>query len=122
MTSPGGGKELHVSRDELSATVAARHELGHEYESALVDSLADRVEQVVQARVQAHMAHQPPSAPPASSLTATHRMVLAAVSLGTAIPLTAIAAGMTGVAGVAIVWGGIAVVNVAAAMGPRRWR
>src|SRR5262245_28503753 len=121
MTS-SGGKELQVSREELSATVAARHELGHEYESALIDSLADRVEQVVEARVQAHIARQPPSAPPATTLTATHRLVIAGTSLVAAIPLTAIAAAGGGVAGIAIAWAGIAAVNVAVALGPRRWR
>src|SRR5262245_42931542 len=90
MTS-SGGKELQVSREDSSATVAARQELGHEYESALVDSLADRVEQVVQARVRAQLAKQTPPAPPSATLTATHRLVIAGTSLVTAIPLTALA-------------------------------
>ena len=109
-----------MSRDELSATMAARQELGHEYETALVDSLADRVEQVVQARVQAQLAQQAVPPPPSASLTATHRLVIAGGSLVAAIPLTAIGGVNAGGTGILLVWLGIAVVNVAAALGPRR--
>jgi len=108
-----------IPREELSATLAARRELGPEYDTALVESLAERVEQVVQARVAAQQVVAPP-APPASStaLSAGQRVAIAAISLGIAIPCLAIAGDVAGVAGVAITWAGIAVVNVAAAISP----
>jgi hypothetical protein len=116
-----------IPREELSATLAARHELGPEYDTALVDSLADRVEQVVQARVAAQQvaAPQPVASAPASSaaLSAGQRLAVAAISLGVAIPCVAIAGGEAGVAGVVVTWAGIAAVNLAAAInlgrGPR---
>jgi hypothetical protein len=109
-----------IPREELSATLAARHELGPEYETALVDSLAERVEQVVQARVAAQQvaAPPPPAQAPPMALTPAHRVAIAAISLGVAIPITAIAGDAAGVAGIAITWAGIAVINVAAAISP----
>jgi hypothetical protein len=109
-----------IPREELSATLAARHELGPEYDAALVESLAERVEQVVQARVAAQqvVASPPPAPMPSAALTPAHRVAIAAISLGVAIPCTAIAGDVAGVAGVAITWAGIAVINVAAAISP----
>jgi hypothetical protein len=40
-----------IAKDEAEAVVAARHELGPSYDAALVESFAERIEQVVQARV-----------------------------------------------------------------------
>jgi hypothetical protein len=128
VTGGQGGGEL--SRDELSATVAARHELGPEYDTALVDSLADRVEQVVQARVDAQLAQQrvpPPTVvtgppPPSMSLSPGQRVAVAAVSLGVAIPCLAIAGDAAGVAGVVATWVGIVAVNVAAGISVGRGR
>jgi hypothetical protein len=108
-----------IPREELSATLAARRELGPEYDTALVESLAARVEQVVQARVAAQQVAAPPPARASStSLSAGQRVAIAAISLGVAIPCLAIAGDVAGVVGVAITWAGIAVVNVAAAISP----
>jgi hypothetical protein len=108
-----------IPREELSATLAARRELGPEYDTALVESLAERVEQVVQARVAAQQVAAPPPPPaPSMALSAGQRVAIAAISLGVAIPCMAIAGDVAGVAGVAITWAGIAVVNVAAAISP----
>jgi hypothetical protein len=116
-----------LSRDELSATVAARQELGHEYEPALVDALAERVEQVVQGRVRAELQARPAAATPTPvvvqqpPLPAWARVSIAGASLTAAIPCTILAAIYTGVAGVAIVWVGVAIVNLAAGL-PRSFR
>jgi hypothetical protein len=108
-----------IPREELSATLAARRELGPEYDTALVESLAERVEQVVQARVAAQQVAVPPPAQASSTaLSAGQRVAIAGISLGVAIPCLAIAGDVAGVAGVAITWAGIAVVNVAAAISP----
>jgi hypothetical protein len=114
-----------IPREELSATLAARHELGPEYDAALVDSLADRVEQVVKARVAALQVAAPPP-PPAqvasTALSAAQRVAVAAISLGIAIPCIAIAGDAAGVTGVIVTWAGIAAVNVAVAINPGRGR
>jgi hypothetical protein len=121
MSDPGA----EVSRDELRATLAARQELGGEYEPALVDALAERVEQVVQARLAAEMSKGERRAPaqagptPPGAMPWQGRMAVALTSLGIGIPLTAAAAFYGGVAGLAIAWAGIAAVNVAVALGPR---
>ena len=112
-----------IPREELRATLAARHELGPEYDTALVESLAERVEQVVQARVAAQQVAPPaPAQGPSSALSPGMRVAVAAISLGVSIPCLAIAGDVAGVAGVAITWAGIAVVNVAAAISPGRGR
>jgi hypothetical protein len=113
--------EALVSREELSATVAARRELGPEYEGALVDGLAERIEQVVRARVEANLT-RPPAIAPATAIPPAGRIAIAVISLGVAIPITAVAGGEGGVAGIAIAWAGIAIVNVAAAVSSARGR
>ena len=114
-----------IPREELSATLAARHELGPEYDAALVDSLADRVEQVVKARVAAQQLATPPPAAvqaPSSALSPGQRLAVAAISLGVAIPCLAIAGDVAGVTGVVVTWAGIAAVNLAVAINPGRGR
>jgi len=115
-----------IPREELSATLAARQELGPDYESAPVDSLAERVEQVVKARVAAQQLAAPPAPVPVSAppmtLSPGQRVAVAAISLGVAIPCLAIAGDVAGVTGVVVTWAGIAAVNVAAAISPGRGR
>jgi hypothetical protein len=109
-----------IPREELSATLAARQELGPEYDSALVDSLAERVEQVVKARVAAQQVTTPAPALPSTGLSSAQRVAVAAISLGVAIPCLAIAGDVAGIAGVVVTWVGIAAVNVAVAINPGR--
>jgi hypothetical protein len=111
-----------IPREELSATLAARQELGPEYDTALVDSLAERVEQVVKARVAAQQVTTPAPAPAGQSmvLSPAQRLAVAAISLGVAIPCIAIAGAAAGVTGVVVTWAGIAAVNVAVAINPGR--
>ena len=85
-------------REELSAALAARQELGHEYEPALIDSLAERVERVVEARVEARLASRPGSLPPAG-LSPGLRLG----SMRLAIPCSAIAGDVEGLAGIVVV-------------------
>ena len=105
-----------IERSEIEATLAARHELGAEYDDAFVDQLAERVEQVVQARVAA-------SAPAVLDDDAGSRQfVIGLVSLGTGIPITGIAAAAADLPGVVAAWVGIIGVNVAHALSHRRRR
>jgi hypothetical protein len=72
------------TRQEVAATLAARRELGPDHDDALIAGFLERVENI-----------------------------LALVSLGAGIPISAIAASLTGLVGLAIVWAGIVGVNVA---------
>lgn len=112
-----------VPRDELRATLAARQELGPEYDTALVESLAERVEQVVQARVAAQQVAVPPPqviAAPSAALGPRERIALALGTMVLAIPCSAIAGDVGGTVGLAFVWVGVVLVNVAAGISPGR--
>lgn len=115
-----------VARDELAATLAARQELGPEYEQALVESLAERIGTTIDARIEARLsaARQAMAAPqtqaPQPAQPDRSYFVLAIASLGMGIPLTAIAGGIAGVPGLVIAWAGIAAVNLAYSLRSRR--
>jgi hypothetical protein len=109
-----------VPRDEAEASLAARHELGPEYEPAIVDAFVDRLDKAIDARVAEQVAeHLGPSrrAPDNNG-----NLALAIVSLGCGIPITAIAGGTADLAGILVAWAGIAVVNISYAVSgrPRR--
>jgi hypothetical protein len=110
------------AKDELEATLQARRELGPAYDDALVESFLDRIEQQVQARVDQRLAERGGGrSSKAQEDAGTRQFVLGIISLGTGIPITAIAGGGDGgVAGVLVAWLGIASVNVAHALGSRR--
>ncbi len=105
-----------LPREELAAALAARRELGTEYEPALVESFLDRVDQTIDRRIQARLAEQASQAPPGP----TAQFWLGITSVGAGIPITAIAGGTNGLSGLLVAWGGIAVVNLAYAIGTRR--
>jgi hypothetical protein len=88
--------------------VGARQELGAEMEPAVVDAFLDKVERAVDARVAAEAAKKHYESDSDGS-----SFVLAIVSLGTGIPITAIAAGTAGVQGMIVAWAGIVGVNLA---------
>ncbi|MEW2118681.1 hypothetical protein AB0945_26510 [Streptomyces sp. NPDC005474] len=107
-------------KKELSATLHARRELGGEYESALVDSFLEKVDQridgSVERRVRRLLAEQQmvaarDSRGPKSTDTFGERFGFAIVSLVLAIPLSAIGGAMAGLPGLIVAWGGIVGVN-----------
>jgi hypothetical protein len=105
-------QEMHRElRRDAAAALAARHELGQEYDQQLVESFADRIEAEVAKRSSA------PAPGPAKDRAAVYAMTLAF-----GIPLTAIAGGIGHLPGLAIAWAGIAASNVAYALGDRRKR
>lgn len=112
----GDGLEHH----DIEAALAARSELGPAYEPAIVESLAEKIEAAIETRVDARVA-QGHKSEHLDAQRGEHQMVLGIVSLGTGIPITAIAQG-EGLAGVLIAWTGIAAVNVAHALQGRRRR
>ncbi|WP_189145583.1 hypothetical protein [Streptomyces lacrimifluminis] len=117
-------------KKELSATLQARRELGEEYESALVDSFLEKVDQridgSVERRVRRQLAEQQmvvarDSRGPKPTDTFGERFGFAIVSLVLAIPLSAIGGGVAGFPGLLVAWGGIVGVNAFQAAGSSAW-
>ncbi|MGW1531315.1 hypothetical protein [Streptomyces aureus] len=108
-------------KKELDATLHARRELGEEYESALVDSFLEKVEQrldgAVDRRVRRRLAEQQMvvargARSPQSADSWGERFGFGIVSLVLAIPLSAIGATQANLPGLLVAWGGIVGVNV----------
>jgi hypothetical protein len=99
-----------ITRDDVESAVAARQELGAEMEPAVVDAFLDKVERAVEARAAADEAERKHRGGSSGDGTS---FALAIVSLGTGIPITAIAADAGGVQGMIVAWAGIVGVNVA---------
>ncbi|MFD9005397.1 hypothetical protein ACFV0T_31360 [Streptomyces sp. NPDC059582] len=112
-------------KKELDATLHARRELGEDYESALVDSFLEKVDQridgAVERRVRRQLAEQQmTTARGARTPRATDswgdRFGFGIVSLVLAIPLSAIGAGTAHLPGLIASWIGIVGVNVVQAV------
>jgi hypothetical protein len=106
--------EARITREDVESAVGARRELGSELEPEIVDAFLERVERSIDARASeraraSHRARRDPG----------QTLALSIVSLGTGIPITAIAAEQGGVLGIALAWAGIAAVNVANAWASR---
>jgi hypothetical protein len=108
------------TRRDIEAALAARRELGPEYQDPIAAGLAERVEQLAairtaelrhQAQIQEREANEERS-------TRGQRLALAIVSLGVGVPITGIAASTVepAVVGVLISWAGIVGVNIAAGL------
>jgi hypothetical protein len=100
-----------ITREDAESALAARIELGRELEPELADAFADRIERAIDARVEQRVAAAR-RAKYEDSIDGS-RLALAIVSLGTGIPITAIAAEQGGVAGIVVAWLGIVGVNAA---------
>ncbi|MBG0822944.1 hypothetical protein HS048_19605 [Planomonospora sp. ID91781] len=122
----GNVQENHDIRQDMRATLDARRELGPEYETALVESFVERLDATIAARVRAevHATGSAPYGPPPKKQrrSGDSSATIALGSLGIGIPLTGIAAGEAGVAGLLLAWGGIIAVNLAHALGGWRRR
>lgn len=81
--------------DELAASLAARRELGPDYDAAFVEAVAERIERAM-------------------------ALTVIGVSLGVSIPTSAIAADQAGPAGLTVVRVALVLINVAFAPRPRR--
>ncbi|MEW2549240.1 hypothetical protein AB0910_26305 [Streptomyces sp. NPDC047002] len=118
-------------KKELNATLQARRELGEEYDSALVDSFLEKVEErldtTVDRRVRRELAEQQLVVARGASHPRTQdgfgeRYGFGIVSLVLAIPLSAIAALNTGLPGLTVAWLGLVAVNVVQSARFRPWR
>ncbi|GAB7108882.1 hypothetical protein JCM4814A_71960 [Streptomyces phaeofaciens JCM 4814] len=112
-------------KKELDATLQARRELGEEYESALVDSFLEKVDQridgAVERRVRRQFAEQQmvaarDSRSPRATDSWGERFGFGIVSLVLAIPLSAIGAGTGHLPGLIVSWIGIVGVNAVQAV------
>ncbi|MFI5571138.1 hypothetical protein ACIA6T_28095 [Streptomyces sp. NPDC051740] len=108
-------------KKELDASLQARRELGEEYESALVDSFLEKVDQridgVVERRVRRQFAEQQmtvarDSRSPQATDSWGERFGFGIVSLVLAVPLSAIGGGVGDLPGLLVAWLGIVGVNV----------
>jgi len=92
-----------VEPQDLEAALAVRRELGHDYEPALVESFVERIESAVAARVDAQVEQMRRE----EKADRRAQLTLGIVSLGTGIPITAIAGALgDGIAGVVVAWPG----------------
>ncbi|GAA1532080.1 hypothetical protein GCM10009730_46700 [Streptomyces albidochromogenes] len=108
-------------KKELDATLHARKELGDDYESALIESFLEKVEQrldsTVDRRVRRQLAEQQMvvarggGKPPRSESSFGERFGFGALSLVLAIPLSAIGVANAGIEGLVVAWLGIVGVN-----------
>ncbi|MFC5636529.1 hypothetical protein [Streptomyces bullii] len=108
-------------KKELDATLQARRDLGEEYESALVDSFLEKVDQridgAVERRVRRQLAEQQlatarDSRAPQATDSWGERFGFGIVSLVLAVPLSGIGGGVAGLSGLLVAWAGIVGVNV----------
>ena len=114
-----------LSPDEIRAAAAIHHELGPDYQTAVVDSFLEKVGREIDARVDARLQAnaRPPAAAPATPYrTSSDRgqIFLAVASIALGIPITAIVLAVgthpAGLAGLLIVWAAIAAINIAYAV------
>jgi len=104
-------------RKDLRAAVAARQELGPEYEDEIIEGFLERLD--AQRRTTALPEPvQPPAHP--SRERDPGGLALSIVSVSVAIPITAIAANTTGLVGVVVSWAGLVGINLARSLGRRR--
>ncbi|GAA2829307.1 hypothetical protein [Kribbella solani] len=113
-------------RKDLRAAVAARQELGPEYEDEIIDSFLAKLDQRDVHRRAGLLPEAMPDRPdqpvrrPMSRETDPGGLALAIVSIVAAIPITAISASMMGKFGVLICWAGLVGINYARAIARRR--
>ena len=111
--------EDDVERSEIEAVLETRRELGGSYDAELVDAFAERVERAIATRSGAVSTRDKQQAKLVRE-AGQRQMVLGFVSLGTGIPITAIAGGTADLPGIIVAWAGIVGVNLAHAVQSRR--
>lgn len=109
-----------LPRDDLAAALAARRELGPDYDAAFLEKVVDRLDSSIEARVDARLGRYPVQESPQAKKDRSSRAPIAIVSLLVSIPLSAIAAVNAKGAGLAIVWLALVVINVGYAVTSRR--
>ncbi|HEU4949024.1 MAG TPA: hypothetical protein VFT31_17885 [Kribbella sp.] len=98
------------TRKDLRAAVAARQELGPDYEPEIIDAFLEKLDARLAARDVVPTQHP---AQPATGTGDPGGLALAIVSVAAGIPITAIAAENGGVFATIICWGGLVGINLA---------
>ena len=93
-----------VPRDELQATIEARREVGADMEPALIDGFVERIEQ--------RLAGRKEESEQALKRKRDHQKEMVLGAMGISVPLLAIAAIFTGLAGVIVVCAAVALIAV----------
>jgi hypothetical protein len=99
--------ERTVARDELEAAIEARKELGAEMEPAVIDAFVERIERRLTERAGA--------SEQALKRKRDHQKEMVLGAMGISVPLFALAAIFTGLAGVLAVCAVLAVIAIASA-------
>jgi hypothetical protein len=102
--------EPAVPKDELQAAIGARRELGEELEPAVIDAFVERIER--------RLAERGSGSERALKQRRDHQKEMVLGAMGISIPLMAIAAIFTGLAGVLAVCAALAVIAVVSARAP----
>jgi hypothetical protein len=114
MTTP------RLPREDLTAAMAARRELGPDYDDVFIETVVDRIEETLDARAAAPR-HRPRPAPePRRGGERDHSLAMAVLSLLAAIPLSAIGVVNAGLPGLLFAITGIVLVNLTYTFRPRR--
>jgi hypothetical protein len=100
--------QTELPREELTAAVETRRELGQDLEPHVIDGFLERVGHAIDERVDERLLKR--------GGREEGTIGLAVFSLLFGIPLTGIGAGTTGLAGLVVVWLGIVLVNFAYAL------
>jgi VIT1/CCC1 family predicted Fe2+/Mn2+ transporter len=97
--------ESRVPREELEAAIEARKELGADMEPAIIDGFVERIER--------RLAERGTDSERALKARRDHQKEMILGAMGIAVPLLAIAAIFTGLAGVIVVCAALAVIALA---------
>jgi hypothetical protein len=109
--------------DDLAAALAAARELGPDYDKAVASGVVERISREIDARVDQRVGEIVSSSRTRGRRPGGTMLGLGSLVLG--IPISAIAGSYAHGLGLAIAWGGIALVNLAAAIrriAPRQGR
>ncbi|OIV37346.1 hypothetical protein BIV57_11420 [Mangrovactinospora gilvigrisea] len=106
----GDSRNRDELRTELEAALAARRDLGPEYEHALVESFLDRMDHQLRDDRRSRLASEREAAA-ATRDRARESMGLALGSLGIGVPLSGIATSSSGLWGLVVTWLGILGIN-----------
>jgi hypothetical protein len=102
-----GVRERVVGKDELQAAIEARKELGEEMEPAIIDAFVERIER--------RLAERASDRERALKRKRDHQKEMVLGAMAISIPLFALAAVFTGLAGVLAVCAALAVIAITAA-------